>query len=213
MFALDWWSGQASSPHAWGCFRSAAASGGSRFVFPTRVGVFPREPSVSQAQEGLPHTRGGVSGPPGCMTRCCGSSPHAWGCFSPYARPARVHGVFPTRVGVFLRPPRLSGQPHRLPHTRGGVSTIALGRGCADTSSPHAWGCFCSTGQPRRPGLVFPTRVGVFLHGLVALVGLWRLPHTRGGVSRRRCHIGQIGESSPHAWGCFWSVLLQALKP
>ena len=112
--------------------------------------------------------------------------------------------VFPTPVGVFLplglRPVRRPG----LPHTRGGVSIHFKSRVVPRKSSPHPWGCFRYAVHPHLDLWVFPTPVGVFLspqgHGRT----LPGLPHTRGGVSRKRNPRTSMPASSPHPWGCFY---------
>ena len=90
------------SPHAWGCFLHILAQffklrvfptcvGVFRIqinhikaegVFPTCVGVFPCSAPVYLDGKGIPHMRGGVSGP------------FNWSSY--------IAGVFPTCVGVFL---------------------------------------------------------------------------------------------------------------
>ncbi len=50
--------------------------------------------------------------------------------------------VFPTCVGVFLRPPLIASFGSSLPHMRGGVSTLPSADVEGAGSSPHAWGCF-----------------------------------------------------------------------
>ena len=51
----------ASSPRAWGCFPDDVLLNGQQAVFPTCVGVFPRQACGSSLSTGLPHVRGGVS--------------------------------------------------------------------------------------------------------------------------------------------------------
>ena len=76
------------------------------------------------------------------------SSPRAWGCFHVTMIYHRFTHVFPTCVGVFL--PTLVGliYPERLPHVRGGVSTIDQDDGSSTRSSPCAWGCFHARAAP-----------------------------------------------------------------
>ena len=52
--------------------------------------------------------------------------------------------------------------------------------------------------------------MGVFLDGRAGCVGLQRLPHARGGVSRPTAWFVGWPESSPRTWGCFWSLGAQA---
>ena len=70
-----------SSPHPWGCFSSAVASGKRRCVFPTPVGVFLEQDNAHKRPIGLPHTRGGVSIDVTMEPWQDTSSPHPWGCF------------------------------------------------------------------------------------------------------------------------------------
>ena len=94
-----------------------------------------------------------------------------------------------------------------LPHPRGGVS-----RGCRQgvrrhESSPPAWGCFFLDFRRLYISQVFPTRVGVFLLESVETEFSGGLPHPRGGVSRQRPNVAVLSQSSPPAWGCFFSAL------
>ena len=50
---------------------------------------------------------------------------------------------------------------------------------------------------------VFPTCVGVFLAEAMGTKPATRLPHVRGGVSKRRAKRQREKSSSPRAWGCF----------
>ena len=74
-----------SSPHAWGCFHVVFHAERAWRVFPTRVGVFLDFRRHEGDLRRLPHTRGGVSVPKLSMPAIPASSPHAWGCFPPYA--------------------------------------------------------------------------------------------------------------------------------
>ena len=78
----DSWVDIASSPRAWGCFFWNAVRLAHILVFPTCVGVFPRQI------------------PTALFPRW--SSPRAWGCFLVHSWYTGRHGVFPTCVGVFL---------------------------------------------------------------------------------------------------------------
>ena len=91
--------------------------------------------------------------------------------------------VFPTCVGVFLRPSTHPSQICCLPHVRGGVSLRA--------------------GSVPAPEVVFPTCVGVFLGLPTPESNEESLPHVRGGVSGRLEPRGTKWQSSPRAWGCF----------
>ena len=90
----------------------------------------------------LPHVRGGVSDSCVPVTEEIESSPRAWGCF-PLATGGRYAiVVFPTCVGVFLRGYLLDEEKLRLPHVRGGVSSLSQILVSYIGSSPRAWGCF-----------------------------------------------------------------------
>ncbi len=70
-------------------------------------------------------------------------------------------------------------------------------------SSPRTWGCFWQHQSVLAGYQVFPTHVGVFLLCLVASIAECRLPHARGGVSRKQLLDYSRTESSPRTWGCF----------
>ncbi len=131
-----------SSPPAWGCFYSHIVRNIPDIVFPTRVGVFLPEEKGQKNLYCLPHPRGGVSyyDVPSYFGKL--SSPPAWGCFYGGVGDLYGHGVFPTRVGVFL----FISYWHRLrgclPHPRGGVSFFCILYRVIFLSSPPAWGCF-----------------------------------------------------------------------
>ena len=113
---------QRSSPRTWGCFLEGWGAICACVVFPTHVGVFPRDPLSSFSGARLPHARGGVS------TQKRGVLTH-----SP---------VFPTHVGVFPSNFRHPPDTKSLPHARGGVSTIPRTLPSSKRSSPRTWGCF-----------------------------------------------------------------------
>ena len=120
-----------SSPHPWGCFSSAVASGKRRCVFPTPVGVFLFSVSLIPALLSLPHTRGGVSWALCFSVLPTESSPHPWGCFLCGLPAIPAPRVFPTPVGVFLAWETTITMNCRLPHTRGGVSQPSYrGKSC-----------------------------------------------------------------------------------
>ena len=131
------------------------------------------------------------------------SSPRPWGCFYDTGKFPIHLPVFPTPVGVF--PTHRKGPHHeqRLPHARGGVSQFFKLVDLLRPSSPRPWGCFCGghVGFPRL--IVFPTPVGVFLSPRAQRGIPPRLPHARGGVSRRRRCCATPWSSSPRPWGCF----------
>ena len=131
------------------------------------------------------------------------SSPRAWGCFEIiYDQPASEY-VFPTCVGVFRDAPVLQHTVRCLPHVRGGVSCSLVLILLPLRSSPRAWGCFSMQAGDRCRRRVFPTCVGVFLAKALVYSLSHRLPHVRGGVSRRKIKGRHSVRSSPRAWGCF----------
>ena len=71
--------------------------------------------------------------------------------------------VFPTPVGVFLKPLCRSMSGDSLPHARGGVSKWFAGKNEGTKSSPRPWGCFFHAQNRGNFYRVFPTPVGVFL--------------------------------------------------
>ena len=139
----NWISLSASSPHAWGCFRSAPGDLRRALVFPTCVGVFLAHAQGRRLDGRLPHMRGGVSSFVKKYASSGMSSPHAWGCFQVGHIGQECAAVFPTCVGVFLTRITRSGRPDSLPHMRGGVSADFSRVSPGVSSSPHAWGCFC----------------------------------------------------------------------
>ena len=131
------------------------------------------------------------------------SSPHPWGCFYLCKSLNTFNAVFPTPVGVF---PSGTGYTYRhpsLPHTRGGVSRSERVGPAVRMSSPHPWGCFQLRDYRFISGKVFPTPVGVFPVSGLQSTRIWRLPHTRGGVSTPCSGHIPVDASSPHPWGCF----------
>ena len=86
---------------------------------------------------------------------------------------------------------------------RGGVSGKVYINNRLYSSSPRAWGCFDHPRPPVRRRQVFPTCVGVFLYGAGASPYAIRLPHVRGGVSKKKFEKLLTKRSSPRAWGCF----------
>ena len=152
-----------SSPRSWGCFPSALRLIITGEVFPTLVGVFPGVQKKACSRFCLPHARGGVSETAAVFASAPRSSPRSWGCFSANQCPQGLEDVFPTLVGVFLSRVIWCCPASRLPHARGGVSSLLARCKRPPSSSPRSWGCF-----PRLPFLpvhvhVFPTLVGVFL--------------------------------------------------
>ena len=131
-----------SSPRTWGCFSGSSHWRNGRKVFPTHVGVFLMLLGQPLGTVGLPHARGGVSGPLVLSSASPMSSPRTWGCFQSPANVVPLSVVFPTHVGVFLS----AALPRRcwlcLPHARGGGSRGMIGTGIKPRSSPRTWGCF-----------------------------------------------------------------------
>ena len=152
-----------SSPRTWGCFYHG--------------------PHAVPSEYSLPHARGGVSQLVGIYRHVALSSPRTWGCFSMKLIGLDTEGVFPTHVGVFPAQQATDTPDRRLPHARGGVSTIYGASSTVMPSSPRTWGCFFSSGAVSMTRFVFPTHVGVFLKKPVGKRIRRRLPHARGGVS------------------------------
>ena len=172
-------------------------------VFPTPVGVFPKDWQAVRARESLPHARGGVSVTGIAMAIVGVSSPRPWGCFYLGQVLQTIDSVFPTPVGVFLfiSAPLLPWLC--LPHARGGVSTCYCGISCGRGSSPRPWGCFFIRPFKGNGFVVFPTPVGVFPKAEVSINITRSLPHARGGVSLRSRFPQHRFRSSPRPWGCF----------
>ncbi len=141
---------------------------GMVYVFPTHVGVFPKEERDQWRERRLPHARGGVSAhvgvfPPfilyifsldglpharGGVSRGKpepdphpASSPRTWGCFSWWRNDTVSAAVFPTHVGVFHARGGLVRFWHCLPHARGGAPS----RGCPPKAPSSRLGLFTST--------------------------------------------------------------------
>ncbi len=192
-----------SSPRTWGCFYLFWCPVAHAHVFPTHVGVFPKEQNNGRRSWRLPHARGGVSIGDVCDFNAAKSSPRTWGCFPLRGSLMQWCRVFPTHVGVFLTSAETWGDLRRLPHARGGVSEfsdIVLG---GHTSSPRTWGCFQRMAESRWNLHVFPTHVGVFPKATRPPALAYRLPHARGGVSPNALATAPCTLSSPRTWGCF----------
>ena len=199
-----------SSPRPWGCFPRRRSSSGRQAVFPTPVGVFLRQRKVPGPSRSLPHARGGVSPIRARSPFTKPSSPRPWGCFPTAMLRLPRSRVFPTPVGVFLRP--VSGLENvcRLPHARGGVSRILSSSSAGYRSSPRPWGCFFESLPRGSEQRVFPTPVGVFPGPPRGRFPRFRLPHARGGVSTIWGVCGSSLRSSPRPWGCFLAALLSS---
>ena len=172
-----------SSPRTWGCFSSSELFGFWLIVFPTHVGVFPKDITVQTGiHQSSPRTWGcfrlfhEATELVGVFPTHVGvfletlmpslseeeSSPRTWGCFRKPFPPCLYKPVFPTHVGVFPASRARARRMRRLPHARGGVSRQErAGRG-RRLSSPRTWGCFSPRFGPARTCRVFPTHVGVF---------------------------------------------------
>ena len=74
----------------------------------------------------FPHTRGGGPVAARMAATKIEFSPHAWGWTGPPWHPARVTGVFPTRVGVDLVNRLDILYWLRFPHTRGGGPNLDI---------------------------------------------------------------------------------------
>ena len=207
---LDGLSGSWSSPRTWGCFREQQTEKQRSRVFPTHVGVFPAHAKTGWHWLCLPHARGGVSETPLVAAAKLMSSPRTWGCFYRNSLKLQRKLVFPTHVGVFLRPRHREQAAARLPHARGGVSPETPSRRYLPASSPRTWGCFWCTRCARGTRSVFPTHVGVFLPDSIAGLRALSLPHARGGVSQRRFYKFGAATSSPRTWGCFHQAARRA---
>ena len=109
-------------------------------------------------------------------------------------------------MGVFLEHLEQHWDSMRLPHTRGGVSFMAIYTSANEKSSPHTWGCFPTLSHTLQMLIVFPTHVGVFLIYHLKNARKSCLPHTRGGVSLGNSKTTLKFASSPHTWGCFWII-------
>ena len=126
-----------------------------------------------------------------------------WGCFQiDYHLTVHLY-VFPTCVGVFLRPfpvlPSLLG----LPHVCGGVSLTNPRWAVVLSSSPRVWGCFYDGDHFNILEVVFPTCVGVFPYPQAGQQAFSSLPHVCGGVSCFLSLLISTARSSPRVWGCF----------
>ena len=111
--------------------------------------------------------------------------------------------VFPTPVGVFLPILDALFSLYRLPHARGGVSSLTGSVAPESESSPRPWGCFCPCPRMPAPAWVFPTPVGVFRRSSGWSLWAISLPHARGGVSAHAGGHHLRHSSSPRPWGCF----------
>ena len=167
----------------WGCFLPIGIYLRSGMVFPTHVGVFPALPRPQARQRRLPHACGGVSVSRLMPSRSLMSSPRMWGCFRIESVQDDYAAVFPTHVGVFLRPACASVPRICLPHACGGVSARGHPGKLLRRSSPRMWGCFHFPRLRLPSAPVFPTHVGVFPTVGIEVRADGSLPHACGGVS------------------------------
>ena len=182
---LSWPPEYRYSPHAWGCFHFKGMEYYRTNVFPTCVGVFPKDAGKCLKPLSIPHMRGGVSDQTYDELRERAYSPHAWGCFCCSDSRGSCTAVFPTCVGVFLYTMIRGYVPNGIPHMRGGVSVACILIVWVFKYSPHAWGCFLRSCRRTYCDAVFPTCVGVFPCYLATGSAGSRIPHMRGGVSRK----------------------------
>ena len=109
-------------------------------VFPTCVGMFLTQVSLSGPSFSFPHVCGDVS-PAVVVSIINGSfSPRVWGCFASSGCHPRNTLVFPTCVGMFLW---WQGPPHAgrcFPHVCGDVSGLRDPDADASAFSPRVWG-------------------------------------------------------------------------
>ena len=172
-----------SSPRPWGCFETESTPHTSCSVFPTPVGVFPKNGRYFTGVSSLPHARGGVSQADRTAIYPSTSSPRPWGCFLIRLDAIWKARVFPTPVGVFLVTALSVILRLSLPHARGGVSYSVTLLLKLTTSSPRPWGCFHKGSKRTIREQVFPTPVGVFPKLAADKAAFDGLPHARGGVS------------------------------
>ena len=112
-----------SSPRPWGCFPLLPVIFKVSVVFPTPVGVFPREDCLLSLSAALPHARGGVSFSSLSTPNLSTSSPRPGGVSKPPEFSARLTRVFPTPGGCFHQTKRLpSGTGVSSPRSWGAVS-------------------------------------------------------------------------------------------
>ena len=196
------------SPHAWGCSGQQSDQNLTCWVFPTRVGMFRACARAWPPRRSFPHTRGDVPWRVTVSGKPFSFSPHAWGCSVVQLHMGAARRVFPTRVGMFRQYNFWSLCRSRFPHTRGDVPLARAMIGRAGKFSPHAWGCSDVRRTGARQGVVFPTRVGMFLGFERPCVKCVRFPHTRGDVPSAQPKPETPKPFSPHAWGCSWCVLV-----
>ena len=156
---------------------------GSRFVFPTFVGVFLHSGTSTLLSKHLPHIFGGVSTVLKMAKKRALSSPQPWGCFWRCVRSEKTRLIFPTSVGVFPSSSGNEAASNCLPHFCGGG--------------------FCGRRPVRWNQAVFPTSVGVFPTFRQSLKQSTDLPHASGCVSVNNGLSNTNANSSPQPWGCF----------
>ena len=153
------------------------------------------------------HVRGGVSASSSYCAYLSSFSPRAWRCFYRNSTKKRQTRVFSTCVEVFL----YRGLDRLLSicflHVRGGVSAGFQGIRGKKKFSPRAWRCFRIDKARGLATRVFSTCVEVFLRVYEIERERHRFLHVRGGVSYAFGQKKLIGEFSPRAWRCFYTVL------
>ena len=168
------------------------------------MGVFPDWQFAGAAGGSFPHARGGVSAITTRGLREVSFSPRPWGCFYIKTMDAGLSYVFPTPVGVFPLGGGCQAISRSFPHARGGVSMSTAWYGVMFAFSPRPWGCFFRYNGVTDTKMVFPTPVGVFLHGAENAGVSISFPHARGGVSATVSIYGFKAMFSPRPWGCFY---------
>lgn len=81
-----------SSPRTWGCFRYLCSARHELQVFPTHVGVFPKNLTAMLSGCCLPHARGGVSVKTAAPATQRDSSTRPWGLLPPSLPRQMAHG-------------------------------------------------------------------------------------------------------------------------
>ena len=179
----SWQAHQQFSPRMWGCtgvrsdyelrhnvfpthvgvYRIGCSYGFQKTpVFPTHVGVYRFKFAAWFSVESFPHACGGVPTTLDYFEISCPFSPRMWGCTLTGCSAECARTVFPTHVGVYLRP---TPQPHnesRFPHACGGVPEMVSRGTVAHAFSPRMWGCTASVNLTTNKAGVFPTHVGVY---------------------------------------------------
>ena len=171
------------SPRRWGCFRHPAGLPKSVQVFPTQVGMFPSQPTISKILNGFPHAGGDVSDKGIRETQQRKFSPRRWGCFRYLTCRRCQKTVFPTQVGMFPAARRARLRAVCFPHAGGDVSEADRMIARVKSFSPRRWGCFQQTTLASMQSIGFP--------------------HAGGDVSVAHDFLNRELQFSPRRWGCF----------